>query len=567
MQRTPSQSGEKLLNSWLGWPTICHTRGNSNNYGIFVIHDYKSRARLNRAKSTGKRRVLVAAGFLALILSVVSFVDLDRLANLGDANAADTGASLTQPLALPQVETGMAHDAPEPASGQPTPTVAAAESGTATPFAPSLLAGLGEESAPVTASIAVSTDEAAAVTTASAAPVASPDEPATPEPAEARNATATDLAAHTTREHTIAKGESLARIFAAQGLDAALLHRIVNSGKEAQSLARIRPGQTLRFLFDDTGELVRLDLQRSRIESLRVTIADDAIKVETVNKEVEKRIASAAGVIESSLFADGQKAGLSDGLIMELATIFGWDIDFALEIRAGDQFRLLYEEHYLDGEKLRDGAILAAEFTNRGTTHNAVRYENSNGDIGYYDDTGHSKRRAFIRTPIKFARISSGFNPKRWHPVLKRWRSHKGVDYAAPTGTPVKATGDGRVVFRGRKGGYGKTVIIEHAGRYTTLYAHLSGYSKRSATGNRVKQGQVIGYVGRTGLASGPHLHYEFRIGGVHKNPLKVKLPKTLPLKESELAKFREQTAPLLARLEAIPADTMIASAEASQTP
>ncbi|MCB1802080.1 MAG: peptidoglycan DD-metalloendopeptidase family protein [Gammaproteobacteria bacterium] len=365
-------------------------------------------------------------------------------------------------------------------------------------------------------------------------------------------------------EHEVAKGESLARIFAGQELDAALLHRIVNSSESGKKLAQIRPGQKFRFLFDDEHELVKMELHRNRVHSLQVEIADDDITIEEISKDVDKRVAGAAGVIESSLFVDAQNAGLSDGKIMELAEIFGWDIDFALEIRAGDAFRVLYEEHYLDGEKLRDGPILAAEFTNRGTTYRAVRFEDSNGDVGYFDADGHSKRRAFIRTPIKFARVSSGFNPRRWHPVLKKWRSHKGVDYAAPIGTPVRATGNGRIVFRGTKSGYGKTVIIEHASKYTTLYAHLNGYSKRSATGKRVKQGQVIGYVGKTGLATGPHLHYEFRIGGQHRDPLKVKLPKSLALAKSDLGNFRKTAAPLLARLDAIPAATMVASAEST---
>ena len=328
----------------------------------------------------------------------------------------------------------------------------------------------------------------------------------------------------------------------------------------------ISPGQTLRFRYDENNELTALELQRNRVESLRIAIADDEISVEQISKAVETQVGSAAGMIESSLFLDGQKAGLSDGLIMQLATIFGWDIDFALEIRAGDQFRVLYEEQYLEGEKLRDGPILAAEFTNRGKTYTALRYEDRNGEIGYFDADGHSKRRAFIRTPIKFARVSSRYNPKRWHPVLKKWRSHKGVDYAAPRGTPIKATGDGRIVHRGKKGGYGRTVIVEHAGKYTTLYAHMSKYSKRAKRGNRVKQGQVIGYVGSSGLATGPHLHYEFRVRGKHRDPLRVKLPKSLSLPKSEIAKFRKTTTPLLTQLAAIPADTMVASAEVNGT-
>ncbi len=361
-------------------------------------------------------------------------------------------------------------------------------------------------------------------------------------------------------EHAVVSGDSLARIFDAQGLEPALLHRIVNSSDQAKDLARIRPGQTFRFKFDENNELSGLELQRSRIDSIRVAVRDDQIDVEQISKAVDKKVASAAGLIESSLFVDGQKAGLSDAKIMELAGIFGWDIDFALEIRAGDQFRVLYEEHFLDDEKLRDGPILAAEFTNRGKTFRAVRYEGLNGETGYFDDEGHSKRRAFLRTPIKFARISSRFNPKRWHPVLKKWRSHKGVDYAAPSGTPIKASGDGRVVHRGTKGGYGRTVILQHAGKYTTLYAHMSKYSKRAKVGARVKQGQVIGYVGRSGLASGPHLHYEFRVNGAHKDPLRVKLPKSLALPKSEIASFKETTRPLLAQLDAVSAATMVAS-------
>lgn len=367
-------------------------------------------------------------------------------------------------------------------------------------------------------------------------------------------------------EHRISKGDTLAEIFHDHGLDARVLHGIVNSSKEAGALARIRPGQTLRLLVDNENSLARVELQRNRVETLRVSVNSDDFDFEVVNRDVERRVATATGLIESSLFLDGQKAGLSDGLIMELANIFGWDIDFALEIRAGDEFRVVFEEQYLDGEKLRDGNILAAEFTNRGETFRAIRYETADGEIGYYDDQGRSKRRAFIRTPIKFARISSRFNPKRWHPVLKKWRSHKGVDYAAPTGTPIRASGDGKVVFRGTKGGYGRTVILQHAGKYTTLYAHMSKYSKLAKTGTRVKQGQVIGYVGKTGLASGPHLHYEFRVNGVHKDPLRVKLPKSLALPKSEISRFKKSAAPLLARLQEIKSDTMLASAEPDGT-
>ncbi len=362
-------------------------------------------------------------------------------------------------------------------------------------------------------------------------------------------------------EHVVGKGENLAAIFKQQDLSPALLHRIVTSSPQAKNLARIHPGQKLFFAFDANDELQQLTLERSRIHRLEISRTEDGFLATEISRPVEKRFANATGIIESSLFVDGQKAGLSDAQIMELAQIFGWDIDFALEIREGDQFHVIFEEQYLDGEKIKNGPILAAEFINRGDTYKAVRYTDKAGDTAYYDTEGHAKRRAFIRTPVKFARISSRFTRKRWHPVLKRWRSHKGVDYAAPTGTPVKATGNGKVVFRGRKGGYGNAIFLRHGGKYTTVYGHLSRFAKGLKNGKAVKQGQIIGYVGSTGLASGPHLHYEFRVNGVHRNPLTIKLPKTVRLAKSELSRFKKLTAPLVAQLDELRAKTMVALA------
>jgi len=362
-------------------------------------------------------------------------------------------------------------------------------------------------------------------------------------------------------EHTVEKGQALASIFKQQGLSPTLLDKIVTSSPQAKTLARIHPGQKLRFAFDTEDTLQQLILERSRITRLEISRTENGFLAKEISRPVEKRFANATGIIESSLFVDGQKAGLSDAQIMELAQIFGWDIDFALEIREGDQFHVIFEEQYLDGEKLKNGPILAAEFVNRGNIYKAVRYTDEVGDTAYYDAEGHAKRRAFIRTPVKFARISSRFTRKRWHPVLKRWRSHKGVDYAAPTGTPVKATGNGKVVFRGKKGGYGNAVFLRHGGKYTTVYGHLSRFAKGLRNGKAVKQGQVIGYVGSTGLASGPHLHYEFRVNGVHRNPLTIKLPKTVRLAKNELSRFRKLTAPLVAQLDELRAKTMVASA------
>ncbi|HKJ77578.1 MAG TPA: peptidoglycan DD-metalloendopeptidase family protein, partial [Gammaproteobacteria bacterium] len=267
---------------------------------------------------------------------------------------------------------------------------------------------------------------------------------------------------------------------------------------------------------------------------------------------VESRTAHATGTIETSLFEAGREAGLSDRTIMELAYIFGWDVDFALDIRAGDRFTILYEEQFLDGEKLRNGPILAAEFINRGRVVRAVRFTDPSGHTDYYSPEGRSMRKAFLRSPVDFRRISSRFQRERFHPVLGKKRPHRGVDYAANVGTPIKASGDGKIVFRGWKGGYGRAVILRHGGRYTTLYGHMSRFRGGLRTGSRVKQGQVIGYVGASGLATGPHLHYEFRVNGVHRDPLKVELPKAEPIRKAYRDDFRQASKPLLAQLEVL---------------
>jgi murein DD-endopeptidase MepM/ murein hydrolase activator NlpD len=237
---------------------------------------------------------------------------------------------------------------------------------------------------------------------------------------------------------------------------------------------------------------------------------------------------------------------------MELANIFGWDIDFALDLRKNDQFSILYEKQFVDGEEIAAGNILAAEFSNRGKIFRAVRFVDPKGHSNYFTPEGDSMRKTFLRTPVDFARISSRFNLKRKHPVLNRIRAHKGVDYAASTGTPIKTTGDGRIIFRGRKGGYGRVVIVQHGQRYTTLYAHLSKFHSKRRSGSYVKQGQTIGYVGMSGLASGPHLHYEFRVNGVHRNPLTVSLPHAKPIDRKYLAAFKQQAQPLMSQLNQI---------------
>jgi murein DD-endopeptidase MepM/ murein hydrolase activator NlpD len=274
------------------------------------------------------------------------------------------------------------------------------------------------------------------------------------------------------------------------------------------------------------------------------------------------KTSSAHVTIETSLFLDGLEAGLSKELIMQLIEIFAWDIDFATNLRNGDHFTVVYEKKVVNGKEIDTDEIIAAQFTNQGETYTALRYIDKSGNVNYYTPDGQSMQRAFLTTPVDFARISSHFDLKRKHPILNRIRAHKGVDYAARTGTPVKTTGDGVVVFCGRKGGYGQVVIIKHGDRYESLYAHLSKFKKGLKTGNPVKQGDVIGYVGQTGLATGPHLHYEFHVDGVYRNPETVKLPHSLPITESLLADFKSQTQPLLAQLNQIKAKSLFAKTQ-----
>jgi murein DD-endopeptidase MepM/ murein hydrolase activator NlpD len=373
----------------------------------------------------------------------------------------------------------------------------------------------------------------------------------------------------TWESHVIESGDTLAEIFKNWSLSASLLHKIVNSSKLAKSLADIHPGETIKLLRDDNSELLELAVERSPTETLLISRSEQGFDSEIITRKVDVRQAFASGTIDSSLFVDGQKSGLTDAQIMEMAGIFGWDIDFALELRKGDSFKLLYEEHYLDGEKYRNGPILAAEFENDGKLFKAVRYTSPDGTSSYYDpDDGRNKKKAFIRTPVKFARISSGFSNNRYHPKLKKWRAHRGVDYAAPTGTPIKAAGKGKVIFRGTKGGYGKTVILQHGSRYTTLYGHLSKYANAAKQGKSVAQGQIIGYVGQTGLATGPHLHYEFRVDGVHRNPLTVTLPKADPIDSKYRADFDRVAKQLMAQFKTFDSNTsqQIAQAPASSS-
>jgi|TARA_Y100000589_G_scaffold4006_4_gene3627 murein DD-endopeptidase MepM/ murein hydrolase activator NlpD len=338
-------------------------------------------------------------------------------------------------------------------------------------------------------------------------------------------------------DQKVRSGDTLSHIFKRVGLSSRDVYEVMSGQGEVTLLKKIHPGQTMRFAIEEQ-KLVALEYVMSRTESLVIEQGSEGYVAEKHQKALVPYTSYAEGTIHSSLFLAAQKAGLSEGLTMELANIFGWDVDFVLDIREGDSFRVIYQEMHLEGEKVKDGEILAAQFTNQGETFTAIRYETADRGASYFTPDGDSMRKAFLRSPISFARISSHFNLRRKHPVLHTIRAHKGTDYAASRGTPIKATGDGKVVYAGRKGGYGKVVIIQHGQTYKTLYAHMNNYARGIRSGTRVKQGQVIGYVGSTGLATGPHLHYEFYVNGAVRNPVTVKLPHAEPIPKQDKSGF-----------------------------
>jgi murein DD-endopeptidase MepM/ murein hydrolase activator NlpD len=380
-----------------------------------------------------------------------------------------------------------------------------------------------------------------------------------PAPAGARTAATDSTQAEDWQEVSVKSGDSIAGIFSRLGISAQELHALLEQGGATHNLKKIYPGQTLRVVAGEDSKLVKLSYPIDQLSTLEVTRTEAGFDVSTLTRTPDFQTRNASGVIDSSLFLAGNKAGLSDSLTMELAGIFAWDIDFVLDIRKGDRFTVLYEQMSLDGETIGNGTILAAEFNNRGKRYQAIRYTDAGGKTDYYSLDGKSMRKAFLRTPVEFSRISSGFSLGRKHPILNKIRAHKGVDYAASRGTPVKATGDGKIVLRGKKGGYGNTVILQHGSKYSTLYAHLSKYKGGLKNGSRVRQGDVIGYVGSSGLATGPHLHYEFRVNGVHRDPLRVKLPGADPLNKKYRDDFHTKAEALLAQLDLV-RDVQVAS-------
>ena len=350
----------------------------------------------------------------------------------------------------------------------------------------------------------------------------------------------------------VRNGDSLYLIFRRNGLPQVDLLGLLSSGEEGKNLKRLRPGQTVAFERGPGGEIAEFHHEVDELTTVRFERETDGFTPRVVTREYDRQIAVKNGVIRSSLFAAAD--GVPEPIVHELVSVLEWDIDFSRDLRRGDSFSLLYEELHVDGRPVRTGNVLALEFRSQrnGKPIRAFRYTDADGNTDYFTPDGQSLRRAFTRNPLRFTRISSRFSKSRLHPVLKVRRPHRGVDYAAPRGTRIRATGDGVVSFVGRKGGYGKTIVLTHGRGYTTLYGHMSRYAKGIRKGTKIEQGQLIGYVGSTGLSTGPHLHYEFRINGVHRDPLTVKLPRSAPLDERELKRFRSAIAPLMARIDTL---------------
>jgi murein DD-endopeptidase MepM/ murein hydrolase activator NlpD len=349
---------------------------------------------------------------------------------------------------------------------------------------------------------------------------------------------------------TLQDGDTAISALTQLGLSMPEIMRAVKAAQSVYPLKDVHAGHLMTRTGDTDSMQVYYDIDSGqRLQLQRETDGQWQAAIE--ERPVRDRLAHAEGRIEDSLFGAAEKAGLDDTTTMNLVDIFSWDIDFARDIRTGDSFRVLYHEHYDARGRMIGSTILAAEFTNQGQTYRAVRYQTADGRYDYFTPDGKSMRKSFLKAPLKYTRISSRYSLHRMHPILGYTRAHRGVDYAAPMGTPVHAVGDGVITYCGWRGGYGRFIVIRHTdGVHSTAYAHLSRYARGIHSGAHVHQGQVIAFVGMSGLATGPHLHFEFRIHGVQVNPLTVKRTPAAPVPQAQMASFRQATAPLLARIE-----------------
>jgi len=349
-----------------------------------------------------------------------------------------------------------------------------------------------------------------------------------------------DAAAYT-REELILRGDTMADVLARLNVSDEKVNRALRDGKRNAALKKLVAGKTVRAVATADGRLQNLRYLNGDT-LLAIDCGDTQCKITEDAVQTERRVLMSSGEIRQSLFGATDAAGLTDAIALQLVDIFSSDIDFHRDLRKFDRFSLVYEMHFNRGEPVRSGRVLAAEFTNQGNTYRAVWYEYAPELGGYYTFDGRSLRKQFLRSPLEFSRISSGYSSARYHPLLQEWRAHKGIDYAAPTGTRIRAIADGSVDFAGRQGGYGNLIVLRHQSQYTTWYGHLSGFAKALRSGSRVHQGEVIGYVGATGLATGPHLHYEFRINNVQKNPLSIAMPAAPPITVDQRPRFAAAT-------------------------
>lgn len=352
------------------------------------------------------------------------------------------------------------------------------------------------------------------------------------------------------REERIGRGDTLAGLLSRMGVDAEDTRDFLTAAREAKSLGRLTSGRTVLARVTSGGQLILFRYLASDETLVTVARAGGVFKVQQQQVALEPRMVMRSGKIQGSLFGATDAADVPDRIASEMAEAFSGDIDFHKDIRRGDHFSVVYEAMYFEGQMIKTGRLLAAEFINQDKPHRAIYFKDAQGREGYYTPDGQSMKRAFLKSPMPFTRISSGFSNARYHPVLKEWRAHKGIDYAAPTGTPVRAISDSVVSFVGRQGGYGNLVILKHQGTYSSAYGHLSRFAKGIKQGSRISQGQVIGHVGATGLATGPHLHYEFRVNGIQKNPLALKLPTSYPLDSRAKSQFGAKAHPLVQRLD-----------------
>ena len=350
------------------------------------------------------------------------------------------------------------------------------------------------------------------------------------------------------REERVQRGDTFGGLLTKLRVEDANAIHFLRSSDDAKGLRQLLPGRIVRAKTSEDGRLLELRYSIG-LTQLTVKAVENGFQVREEFAPLERRIVMKSGEIRSSLFAATDAAQLTDAVADQLAQVFSTDIDFHKDLRRGDKFTVVYEMYYDAGEPVRSGRVLAAEFVNQGKPHQAIWYQHANGQGDYYTLEGKPIKKAFLRSPLEFSRISSGFTSARFHPVLQRWRAHQGVDYAAATGTGVKATSDGVVEFAGQKGGYGNVVILRHQKKYTTLYGHLSGFGRAVRVGARVQQGEIIGYVGATGLATGPHLHYEFRIDDVHQDPLTVAMPDAPPITAEYRPAFDAVARPMGLRL------------------